>query len=78
MIDPGPEFSRQADALIEGLPRLSGNIILVANEIGFGVTPMGAVTRFFVDEAGRLNQRVAAVAQHVRLIVAGCPVNIKN
>ena len=77
-IDPGPQFTRQLERLIEVLPCLPGNIIVVSNEIGFGVTPMGAVPRFFVDEAGRLNQRAAAVAQHVRLIVAGYPVNVKG
>ena len=77
-IDPGPAFTRQRDALIDVMPRLPGNIIFVSNEIGFGVMPMGAVTRFFVDEAGRLNQRVAALAQQVRLIVAGYPVNVKG
>ena len=77
-IDPGPQFAHQRDRLLELLPQLPGDIVLVSNEIGFGVTPMGAVSRFFVDEAGRLNQRVAALAQQVRLIVAGCPVAIKG
>ena len=77
-IDPGPAFTQQCDALIDVLPQVPGNIILVSNEIGFGVTPMGAMTRFFVDEAGRMNQRVAALAQHVRLIVAGYPLNVKG
>ena len=77
-IDPGPQFTRQLERLIEVLPRLPGTIIIVSNEIGFGVTPIGAMTRFFVDEAGRLNQRAAALAQHVRLIVAGCPVKVKG
>ena len=78
VIDPGAEFIRQRDALHDVLPDLPGDIILVSNEIGFGVTPMGAVTRFFVDEAGRVNQRVAASADQVRLIVAGCPVAVKG
>ena len=77
-IDPGPQFAAQCDALLRTLPALPGHVVLVSNEIGFGVTPMGAVSRFFVDEAGRLNQRVAAVAQQVRLIVAGCPVAVKG
>ena len=77
-IDPGPQFAHQRDRLLELLLQLPGDIVLVTNEIGFGVTPMGAVSRFFVDEAGRLNQRVAALAQQVRLIVAGCPVAIKG
>lgn len=77
-VDPGPQFAAQFDALLRLLPALPGQIVLVSNEIGYGVTPMGAVSRFFVDEAGRLNQRVAALAQQVRLIVAGCPVAVKG
>lgn len=77
-IDPGPQFARRRDAVLDVLPQLPGQIVLVSNEIGFGVTPMGAVSRFFVDEAGRLNQRVAALAQQVRLIVAGCSVAVKG
>lgn len=77
-IDPGPQFARRRDAVLDVLPQLPGQIVLVSNEIGFGVTPMGAVSRFFVDEAGRLNQRVAALAAQVRLIVAGCPVAVKG
>ena len=77
-IDPGPQFGRRRDAVLDLLPQLPGQIVLVSNEIGFGVTPMGAVSRFFVDEAGRLNQQVAALAQTVRLIVAGCPVAVKG
>ncbi len=77
-IHPGPQFAQHRDALLDVLPHLPGNIILVSNEIGFGVTPMGAVSRFFVDEAGRLHQRIAVVAQQVRLIVAGCPVAVKG
>ncbi len=77
-VDPGPQFAQRRDALLEVLLHLPGNIILVSNEIGFGVTPMGAVSRFFIDEAGRLHQRIATVAQQVRLIVAGCPVAVKG
>ena len=77
-IDPGQQYVQRRDAMLDALPHLPGQIVLVSNEIGYGVTPMGAVSRFFVDEAGRLNQRVAAIAQQVRLIVAGCPVAVKG
>jgi len=40
--------------------------------------PTGSITRFYVDELGRLNQKLAAVADRVRLIVAGIPVNVKG
>ena len=39
-------------------------VIVVSNEIGLGVVPLGSVTRRYVDELGRLNQRIAALATH--------------
>ncbi len=63
---------------LTALPLLPGEVILVSNEIGLGVVPMGAVTRFYVDELGRLNQRLAALADNVHLLVAGIPMVVKG
>ena len=54
-----------------------GQVIVVSNEIGLGVVPMGEVTRRYVDELGRVNQRIAALASHVTLMVAGLPLTVK-
>ena len=70
--------TRMIDALLTALPLLPGEVILVSNEIGLGVVPMGAVTRFYVDELGRLNQRLAALADNVHLLVAGIPMVVKG
>ncbi len=78
VITPPPAFTEEIDALMTALPMLPGQVILVSNEIGFGVVPMGAITRFYVDELGRLNQKLAAAADRVRLLVAGIPVAIKD
>jgi len=78
VITPPPAFTEEMDALLAALPTLPGHVILVSNEIGFGVVPMGAITRFYVDELGRLNQKLAAAADRVRLLVAGLPVAIKG
>ena len=51
--------------------------MLVSNEIGLGVVPMGAATRWFVDELGWLNQAVAARCQRVTLVAAGLPLVLK-
>ena len=66
------------DDLIETLPHLPGQIILVSNEVGWGVVPMAALSRVFADEQGRLNQRVAAVCESVSLVVAGLPLALKD
>ena len=70
-------FNAEIDALINGLPQLPGQIILVSNEIGWGIVPMHPVSRLFADEQGRLNQRIAAVCERVTLVAAGLPLALK-
>lgn len=72
-----PLFSGETSQLIECLPALPGRIILVSNEVGWGIVPMHPVSRLFADEQGRLNQRVAAVCNHVTLVAAGLPLLLK-
>jgi len=70
-------YAGEVKALIEVLPTLPGKIILVSNEVGWGLVPMAAVSRLFADEQGRLNQRVASVCQQVTLVAAGLPLVLK-
>lgn len=72
-----PRFAEQRDAFLRALRQARGTVICVSNEIGFGVVPMGALTRFFADEMGRLNQDVAALADRATLMVAGLPLELK-
>ena len=65
-------------ALIDCLPHLPGKIILVSNEVGCGIVPLSPLARFFRDCAGRANQRMAAAADEVHLVVSGIPVCIKG
>jgi adenosylcobinamide kinase/adenosylcobinamide-phosphate guanylyltransferase len=52
--------------------------VLVSNEVGFGIVPDNALARRFRDLQGRLNQRLAARADRVVLLVAGLPIFIKG
>lgn len=70
-------WSAAKDALIELIPHLRGRIALVSNEIGWGVVPLGATTRLFVDEVGRLNQALAQRCDCVTLVAAGLPLPLK-
>jgi adenosylcobinamide kinase/adenosylcobinamide-phosphate guanylyltransferase len=63
--------------LLELLPALPGEIVLVSNELGMGVVPMGKLSRLFVDEAGRLNQETAARCERVTWMAAGLPLTLK-
>lgn len=55
-----------------------GPVVLVGNEIGLGVIPMGREVRAFVDALGRLNQQVAAACERVTLMAAGLPLPLKG
>jgi adenosylcobinamide kinase / adenosylcobinamide-phosphate guanylyltransferase len=72
-----PAWSAHEAALIECLQSAPGPVVLVSNEIGLGVMPMGAPTRHFVDALGRLHQRVAGVCSRVTLLVAGLELAVK-
>ncbi len=63
--------------LLVALRDAPGPVVLVGNEIGLGVIPMGRETRAFVDALGRLNQEVAAACSRVTLMAAGLPLSLK-
>ncbi|VTU30464.1 Adenosylcobinamide kinase [Variovorax sp. PBL-H6] len=74
-----PPCARTAEmALLHALHDARGPVLLVSNEIGLGVIPMGRETRAFVDALGRLNQEVAAVCERVTLMAAGLPLHLKE
>jgi len=76
---PAPDDWRAPiDAFAAACERAQGSVIVVSNEIGFGVVPLGAATRQYVDELGRLNQRIAALADRATLVVAGLTVALKE
>lgn len=68
----------EVTALLRILPGLPGHIILVSNETGMGIVPLGELTRRYCDEAGRLHQAVAQSCEQVILTVAGLPLMVKN
>lgn len=73
----GSDLEAEAGRLEAALGRRRGPIVLVANEVGLGIVPDNALARRFRDAAGRLNQRLAAVADEVVLMVAGLPMKVK-
>ena len=63
--------------LIEVAKARSGDVVMVSNEIGLGIVPMNKLARQFRDEQGKINQRIAEVADSVTLVVAGMPLQLK-
>lgn len=54
------------------------DLVIVSNEVGMGIVPYGAISRCFTDEAGRLNQAVAAVCDNAVFVAAGLPLHLKG
>lgn len=76
--DDDAQLAREREALIETLGSLQADVVMVANETGLGVVPLGELTRRFLDEAGVLHQRLAAHCERVLLTVAGLPLALKD
>jgi adenosylcobinamide kinase/adenosylcobinamide-phosphate guanylyltransferase len=74
----GRDVERETQALVEVLPRLAGPVVMVSNEVGFGIVPDNALARAFRDHAGLLHQAVAAAADRVYFLAAGQPLLLKK
>lgn len=70
-------WQAEKTAFVDSLVELEGVVILISNEVGSGIVPLGELSRQFVDEAGWLNQAVATLADNVTLVVAGLPLSLK-
>ena len=70
--------SAPIEQFLKALSQAAGPVVLVGNEIGMGVIPMGAQVRAFVDTLGRLNQDVARACSRVTLMAAGLPLTLKD
>jgi adenosylcobinamide kinase / adenosylcobinamide-phosphate guanylyltransferase len=71
-------LTNEIQLLLETLPTLQADIILVSNETSMGIVPMGELTRRFCDEAGSLHQQLAVLMDNVILTVAGLPHALKG
>jgi len=76
--DKGQLIAKKIDDLSSSLNNSNNTFVIVSNEVGQGITPMGETTRLFVDHSGWMNQQIAAIADKVTLVVAGLPLILKN
>ena len=72
------KINLQIDALIDGCQQCSCPVYIVTNEVGFGIVPENLLARRFRDIAGRVNQRLAAFADEVYLVVSGIELKMKG
>ncbi|WP_432467477.1 bifunctional adenosylcobinamide kinase/adenosylcobinamide-phosphate guanylyltransferase [Agarivorans sp. Z349TD_8] len=72
------QWPERKQSLLTSLAELPGQVILVSNEVGCGIVPMGEQSRRFVDQAGWLHQAIAAQVNKVTLVTAGLPMHLKG
>ncbi|MBT4836309.1 MAG: bifunctional adenosylcobinamide kinase/adenosylcobinamide-phosphate guanylyltransferase [Methylococcales bacterium] len=72
------QWQQERQCFLQQLSKYSGNIVLVSNEVGQGIIPMGSLSRQFCDETGWLHQALAKQCQQVIFMVAGLPQVIKG
>ncbi len=65
---------RRIQSFLDELRSFSRDLVLVTNEIGLGLVPESRQARMYRDRAGRLNQRLAEIADRVFLVISGIPV----
>lgn len=70
------DVAAASDALLASMRETAADLVLVSNEVGYGIVPENALARRFRDSAGRLNQHVAAACNATDLVVAGIPLRI--
>lgn len=78
LLDDPARLAAEREALLDCVNKLPGRILLVSNETGLGVVPLGELSRRYVDEAGWLHQALAERSQRVLFTVAGLPMVLKG
>ena len=66
------------DELVKSIVQSQAHIMLVSNEVGMGIVPLGEVSRLFVDHAGWMNQAIAKSVDSVTFVAAGLPLKLKG
>jgi adenosylcobinamide kinase/adenosylcobinamide-phosphate guanylyltransferase len=77
LLGAGRDPDRETDVLVRALGQAGGPAVFVANEVGLGIVPDNTLARAFRDHAGRLNQRIAGIANDVFFVAAGLPLRLK-
>lgn len=72
------DVAKEVVKLCDAIQSSRATLLLVSNEVGMGIVPLGEVTRLFVDHAGWMNQKIAAICDQVYFVAAGIPMTLKE
>lgn len=76
-IDQDDYMRNLIEQLVSVLQKMDNPVLLVTNEVGNGVVPPYKLGRLFRDWSGWMNQRLAEISDHVFLVTAGIPIDLK-
>jgi adenosylcobinamide kinase/adenosylcobinamide-phosphate guanylyltransferase len=77
LMTAGRDPAKETEDLVRALGQAGGPVVFVSNEVGLGIVPDNALVRAFRDHAGRINQRIAEIANTVFFVAAGLPLRLK-
>uniref|UniRef100_A0A7V4FG87 Adenosylcobinamide kinase n=1 Tax=Fervidobacterium pennivorans TaxID=93466 RepID=A0A7V4FG87_FERPE len=71
------DVQERIDRLVDVLSNMSSDVIVVTNEVGWGIIPENPIARQYAEILGKTNTRLAKLAKEVYLVVSGIGVRIK-
>lgn len=71
------EVLREVEELVESLKKIQASVVLVSNEVGWGIVPDNKLSRIFRDIVGITHQKISKVSDEVYLMVGGIPLRLK-
>ena len=71
------DVKSESARLMDAIRACPAPVYIVSNEVGMGIVPADELSRAFRDEAGRLNQQIAAISDEAYIVVAGLPLKLK-
>jgi adenosylcobinamide kinase/adenosylcobinamide-phosphate guanylyltransferase len=77
LMHAGRDVGAETTGLLTAVNAVSFPVLLVSNEVGLGIVPDNKLARDFRDAQGRLNQAMAAAADHAIFMAAGLPLILK-
>ncbi len=78
LVEQPDQLHTRTDALLSALAARTQDTVIISNESSLGVIGASALTRQFIDQQGLLNQRIAQLADHVAMTIAGQPLWLKG
>lgn len=75
--DENEKRERELNSFVEILKEFKKDVILVTNEVGWGIIPENSLARQFIDFSGMANQRIQEVSDEVYLVISGLEVRFK-